>query len=1061
MKRLLLALLCFAAALSAQSVTGTLVGTVSDATGVVPNVPIVITNQGTDAVWNTKSNERGDYSVPNLPAGTYRIRAEFAGYRSVLIENITLLINRTERHDIHLVPGEVKQAVEVTATAPVVQSETSSLSSVIDTHSLEALPTNGRTLDTFLLTTAGNAGDSASNPKIGGSQHWGGTVFTVNGVTFNDLGNGGGAYSYTTALATQPSLETIQEFKVESNSAKAEYGGSVAVSLLTKGGTNQFHGSLFEFNRNRELAANQFFSNSAGKAKPPYNRNEFGASLGGPIVRRHTFFFVSYEGLRLRNSNPGTFSVPINAIRQGDFTGYSAIKDPLAGAAFANNQIPASRIDTRSAKILTFVPQPNLAGKTYNYAETMANRIGINRASARVDHTFNSTNMLSASLTYGKGDPYSVNQYSPMAYGNYSNAGFLTKSANLTYTRILSPTQTNELRASYFAMENIRIGQNTDFNPASLFPTLFTPLPMGGLPTFNITGFTKVGDYGGAKPNPQITNQFGDTFSWVHGSHVTKAGIDLALSRVSTNPSVTAAALGTFGFNTRYTANAFSDFLLGYPYTATRATATPANVIGQQRWGAFIQDDWQISPHFTLNVGLRYELQTQLSERSGSWTNFDMASGSLVVRTVNGNYPSTANQTMLGLYPVVKSENIGWGSDVILPDHKNFAPRIGFAFRPFRDDKTVIRGGYGIFYNLIPIYQGVYQLGISNSPFRLVQSFSGGATAPTISLSDPFSVSPTVSANPVLYAMPRQIRNPYSQQWNLTLERQLPGQVGMRLSYVGNKVNRGIFVNYNLNQPVTQRAGELQAMRPYQPWGDVYAMMLTGNAFTNQMQVEATRRFRSGLFFQSSFTWTRTLDNMGITGSPQNPYNASADRGNADGIRPLTFSTNAAYELPFGPGKYFNVSSPVLGKVVGGWRLAGVARFNSGSPFSITFSPALSGWYANRADVVSNNFYPANKSIAQWFNGSAFATPASYTFGNSSRNMLFGPSQKIIDLSLSKTTSVNDRISTEFRLDAFNLPNTPSFGNPASNLTVPSTVGVITSTTVDARTVQIGLKVRF
>ena len=229
----------------------------------------------------------------------------------------------------------------------------------------------------------------------------------------------------------------------------------------------------------------------------------------------------------------------------------------------------------------------------------MANKIGTNRASARVDHVFNAMNTLSASLNYAKGDPYSVNQYSPMAYGNYSNAGFMTKSAAVTYTKVISSAMTNELRGSYYAMESIRMGQNQDFNPASIFPGLFTPLPRGGLPTFNITGFTKIGDTGGADPQPQITNQIGDTFSWVHGSHITKAGVDVAFSRVSTNPSVTAAALGTFGFNGRYTSNAFADVLLGFPYTATRATATPANVIGQQRWGSYIQDDWKISsrPH--------------------------------------------------------------------------------------------------------------------------------------------------------------------------------------------------------------------------------------------------------------------------------------------------------------------------------------------------------------------------------------------------------------------------------------------------------------------------------
>ncbi len=302
MKRaLILLLLCLVFPLAqAQSVTGTLVGTARDAGGVIAGAHLTVTSQGTGIKWDAVTNENGDYVVPNLPAGQYRIRAEHPGYRSITVENIRLLLNATVRNDLTFEVGQLSETVEVTARAPVVQSETSSVALVIDTHAIESLPVNGRTLDMFLFTAAGNAStDSASNPKIGGSQHWGGSLFTVNGVTINDLGNGGGAYSYATSLATQPSLDTIQEFKVESNSAKAEYGGSVAVSILTKSGSNEIHGSVYEFNRNRELAANAFFNNTISRPRQPFNRNEFGASAGGPIVKNRTFFFFSYEGLRL------------------------------------------------------------------------------------------------------------------------------------------------------------------------------------------------------------------------------------------------------------------------------------------------------------------------------------------------------------------------------------------------------------------------------------------------------------------------------------------------------------------------------------------------------------------------------------------------------------------------------------------------------------------------------------------------------------------------------------------------------------------------------------------
>jgi hypothetical protein len=1061
MIRLLSVFLITACIAAAQSVTGSLVGTVADATGVVVGARIDVINQATAVSWSAASNANGDYSITNLPSGNYRVHSSVAGYNAVSIADVTLLLNQTVRVDIHLTPGNVQQVIEVTASTPSVQSESSSVAIVVDTDSVQRLPLNGRTLDTFVVTAPGNAGDSASNPNIGGAAHWGGTSFTVDGVGFNDMGNGGGTYSYATALATQPSLETIQEFKIESNSAKAEYGSSVAVSMVTKRGGNQLHGSLFEFNRNAKLASNQFFSNANGKTRPPYNRNEFGVSAGGPVIRNRTFFFGSYEGMMVRQSSSGVFSVPTMAQRQGDFSVFSAIKDPVTKSVFANNIIPASRIDARAATMLSYVPATTNASKTYNLAQTLPSKMDVQRYSARVDHNFNSSNSLSLVLTHAKGDPYEVNLYSPTAYGNYSNAGFLTKSAALTYTRTMSASMTNELRASYFTMESTRMGQNLSFNPATLFPDLFTPLPVGGLPTMYISGYTKIGDVGGADPNPQITWQFGDTLAWVRGSHTFKAGVDSTFTRVSTNPSASSSALGYFSFNSRYTGNAISDFLLGDPVSATRATATPSNVISQPRFGFYAQDDWKINSRLTLNYGIRYEVQTQLSERRGTWTNFNEATGGLVVRSVNGNLPKTAISALVAQYPYSRSEDVGWGSDVTTPDHKDFAPRFGFAFRPFADNRTVVRGGYGLFYNLIPIYQGIYQLGISNPPYRLAQSFTSGATTPTVSLANPFAVTPTVSANPVLYGVTRELRNPYSQQWNLTVERELPGEIGLRVSYLGNKVNRALYVNYDSNQPVTQAAGNLQTMRPYQPWANVYMMKPTGNAFTHQMQVQGTRRFKSGLLFASSFTWTKSLDDVPVTGTPQNPYDASGDRGNADGIRRFVSSTSASWELPFGPGKRFLSSGHVLGMIVGGWRLSTIAQLKSGTPFSVGFTPTLSGWYATRANAVSSNRYGQHQSINSWFDSTAFAVPTAYTFGNSARNSLFGPGVKAIDASLSKTTTLFERYSLEFRADAFNLPNTVSFGNPAADITVPSSVGRITTTTVDARTVQFGLKVLF
>jgi hypothetical protein len=1079
-RRLSLFLLLFASvAASCQSVTGTLLGTVADASGVVPGVKVTATSQGTNVTLSTVTNQVGDYEFDNLSAGLYRIHVERQGFRSVDVKNVQLLLNQTTRNNISLVPGEVQQSIEVTASAPVIQSETSSIATIIDTNSIQKLPVNGRTMDTFIATVPGNTGEaSGSNPKIAGSEHWGGTSFTVDGVGYNDLGNGGGAYSYQTSLTTQPSLDTIQEVKVESNNAKAEFSSTVAISMITKGGTNRFHGSIFAFNRNTAFAANDYFANANHLARTPYNRNEFGGSVGGPIYKNHTFFFFSYEGWRQRTSRTGTFSVPTADQRAGCFN--TKIKDPdNGGTPFPSSptcptgyQIPTSRLDPRTLAVLKFVPLPTKAGNTSNLVQTLPTRINVNRYSGRLDQNFNANNRLTFIVNYSKGgNPYSVNLNSPVQYNNYSNAGYTTKSGSATYTRILTPSMSNEIRASYFAHVSTRQGQNLDFDPSTLFPGLY-PHAVGGLPTFSISGLTAIADRGGANPQPQIVEQIGDTFSWQKGSHIFKAGADLAYNRVSTNPSVSPSTLGFFYFGAfRYTGSPLGNAMLGYPNDAVRSTQTPSNEIGINRYGFYAQDDWRIFPRLTLNLGLRYELQTEPTERYGGWTNFDFAKGLNVVRSVNGKLPGSTNQTLLNLYPYETSEDAGWGSNVLLPDHRDFAPRIGFAFRPFSDDRMVLRGGYGIFYNMPPVYQGIYQLGISNPPFRLVQEYDSAPASPTVTLANPFSVTPFVTANPSLYAVDRQIRNTSSQQWNLTVENRLPGDIGLRMTYLGNKVAHAVFVNYNMNLPKVQQSGAaLQPLRPYQPYGDILAMRFNGASFTNQLQVEGTKRYGNGVFFESSLNWTKGIDNVNEVGSPQDPYNPAGDRGNADGVRRITFYASGGYDLPFGPGRRYLQYGGVRGKLLEGWNVAAIAQIMSGAPFTVTFDNAGDAWYANRADVVPGVApYATDKNIAHWLNKDAtglplgFVKPQPNTFGNSQRNTLFGPGVKTVDMNLSKNTTIAEGVRLELRVDAFNLTNTANFNNPSSDITVPSTYGTITSTNpvVISRKLQFGAKVTF
>jgi hypothetical protein len=382
---------------------------------------------------------------------------------------------------------------------------------------------------------------------------------------------GGAAYSFRRALSPTPSIDTIQEFKIETNNAKAEHEGPAAISIITRSGTNELHATLFEFNRNRALAAKGFFA--TGLPKPAFNRNEFGANAGGPMIRNKTFFFGSYEGTRPRTARAPVLTLGTQAMRSGGLSAIGTpVRDPLSGANFPNNQIPSSRLSGQAQRLLEFVPLPNRGGLANNCITTAGDIIDVNRYSAKADHNFNRRNAICAVLSYSKGSPYFVALGTPLNYGNFGDGGYITKSATLGYNRTISPTVLNEAKYSYFNHASIRIGQNTEFNPATILPALYQPLPIGGLPNVSIAGFAGIADSGGSPRAPQITQQLTDNLSSVRVAHTLKVGADIAFRRISTNPGAAGTSFGSFTFNGRYAGNAFADFVTGYPVSTARQT---------------------------------------------------------------------------------------------------------------------------------------------------------------------------------------------------------------------------------------------------------------------------------------------------------------------------------------------------------------------------------------------------------------------------------------------------------------------------------------------------------
>jgi hypothetical protein len=1052
------------------------VGTVRDGSGApIQDVRITIANEATNVEFKTLSNATGDYTAPGLGAGTYTIRVEAPGFRQGLVKGLTLLPNRTERQDVTLEVGAVQQSVEVNATAPVVNSENATIGNVLQGSQVTTLPLNGRYLDRLIRISAGVTTDSASNPRVAGSSYWGGVTFNVDGAAFNDPGNGGGAYTYRNGMATLPSIDVVGEFKIDSNSQKAEFEGATAVTITTKSGTNQLHGSAYEFNRNKAYAARNFFS----PVLPPYNRNEFGFAAGGPVRHDKTFIFGGYEALRERSSATYTLSVATAAMRAGNFTGLPTIMDPLAGVPFGNNQVPANRIDPRSTKLINYVALPNLpgsgpAGTINNLVTNNPNNGDINRFFVRVDHHFTEKDTVWGNFSSSKSGLYTVAQAFPPGYGSWGDGGFYTQVYNGTWQHNFSPRVLNEARFGYLYHGSVRLGLNTDFDPRSIFPDLYGPLPEGGLPNVNINGSVAIGDYGGSARGKQFTRQVIDNLTVIRGAHTLKTGFDFANFRVSSPPGAFGlltniaqnAGLGRFDFTGRFTnnnpsapaqpAHSFADFLLGDPAFTYRSTPTAVNLFYQTRYSGYLQDDWQVTSNLTVNFGVRYMMQTTWKERDLAQANFNLSTGKLVIP--RASLPPQALPRLASAYPIVTDPN----ADILDTDKNNWAPRVGFAFRPFHDNKTVLRGGAGFYYNTLPVYIGFRQMGFSNPPFLLSETFEAapGAT-PSLTLAQPFPGSGALSPNPAITAVQQNIHNGLSQQWNFTLERELPSNIGLRISYVGNKTNHLPYYNDTLNVPAVQVSGTLQANRPYQPWSDILYLHSGGDSTLHQLQLEAIKRLSHGLNFQLEYSWNRSLDDTPISGAPQNYYDDRGSRGNSDQVRRHVFTAAYSYELPFGPGKSRLNVGGVAGKVVGGWSVAGITTLRTGQPFSVTFSPSLPGWIASRADAVSVGALPrGDRSISRWFDSSGYTVPAPFTYGDSARNLLFGPGQIVFDVSALKDTAITERIRVQFRAEFFNLPNHANFQNPAANISSPSSVGKITGAD-DPRLIQFGLKLLF
>ena len=1071
-----LPILMLALAFSANAQTeSSLGGTVMDSTGASsPQATVKLTSIGQGTVQTTQTNQAGVYQFSFLQPGVYNVEFSANGFKTQTRTNLTLATAQNARLDAKLDIGNVSENVTVTASTESVNTESAELGAVVDNTRVTEMPLNSRIfwqlplLSPNVMPPAQNSGlGYRGGFNVAGSCE-GCNTFVLNGLDANDN---------TKAIpGFRPSVDAIQEFNVLTGVYAAQYGYASGgqIVMTTKSGTNQYHGSAFDFLRNQSVWTARNFFQPAGPIAS-FKRNQFGGTFGGPIQKDKTFFFFAYEGLRTSQAIVALSTVPTAAMASGDFSSIMnirTIKDPNTGLPFAGNIIPANRISPIAQALLSFLPAPtittpagSLPANNYNFNQTRTENM--NSDSLKIDHTFSGKDSIYATANWYN-DPSHEPQVNSCGSENLPgfgcDLGLREQLYGLNETHILSPSMVNEARAGFTMTTQPAIGFSTNipfWNQFGISPYISSigSLPNLGPPSVAITGFTTyAGQDAFKRSDPHW--QYVDVFSWTRGTHTIKIGA--SFSHFASNNANTGNANGTLTFTNTSTGPTsgygLADLLLGLPATSTNQTYANKLYLREVNVGAYIQDDYKVSSNLTLNIGLRWEINTPPLDYAGHEVNFDTTKGIPVIQ---------------GTTPYLYYQPDGFGQHVLHFDWHDYAPRLGFAWQPFHDGKTVVRGGAGVFFNNLSFYNGLSSI---YAAYPLKYSYASSTAQPLL-LSNPFPSANAATTSQPTGADPNLV-NPRVYEWSLGVQRQLTNDMLVDVTYFGSG---GAHLNdsRNINQPPPGPGTPTQvnARRPYPAWGTISYTEWDGNSHFNSLAAKLQKRYAYGLSFLVSYTFSKSIDDDGSSGQcscgagPTNQYDFTTARGpSAFDVR-HRFVASPVYELPIGKGKPF-VSSGIAAAIIGGWQIAPLIQVQSGSPLTAT----LSGNYSNTGDAVArpnligNPQNGAPHTPAGWFNISAFQVPiasgqpgATYMFGNEGKGVIIGPGLANVDLSIVRLFQPRERIKVEFRVELFDLFNHPLFANPLL-VADGSGFGSITSTNTNLtanRQSQFALKILF
>jgi outer membrane receptor protein involved in Fe transport len=1072
----------------AQAPTGQISGLVTDPSGAVaPGVRVEVIDQETHSRRLAVTNGSGFYTVTPLPPGRYRIETQKPGFQSMIRDGVTLAVAQSVRLDFTLEIGGVAQSVTVSTAVPLVDSQSASLGQVVQRQTVQDLPLNGRNYLQLAKLATGVSEAAHGDPTAANG------AFVANGVraqltNYNLDGTDNNSrivdVQNQSYAVIQPSIDALEEFKIETNSYAAEYGYSAGavVNATLRSGTNRFHGTAFEFLRNDHLDARDYFLSPSSR-KQTHQRNQFGGVLGGPIIRNKTFFLASWERTAENQGEALVTTLPSATMAGGNFQSALPIYDPASTTQsgsiftrtlFPNNVVPATRIDPVAAKLAALLPAPNVAGAAANnYISSPSQITRANRIDSRADQNFSDNNKLFLRYSYFSQaftNPGVLPAPLIGATGNtQNNHATQALSGAIGWTHIFSATLVNEATTGYSRIYDNRGDLVSGPFLGSQYGFQGIPYTdgIGGLPNMSISGYSSLGEATNV-PNKKIAevSQFKDNFTWIHGGHTFKFGGQYEWVRSFF--AVSSSARGTYSFTGVFTqnpqsrsntGNGFADFLLGDANSAGVSTQTVGDV-RQKYSAAFAQDDWKVTRKLTLNLGIRYEIWTPRVERNNLQANFLPGSNQIIFPD-NARPSSIASNSIGGIPDGIGNRSLVRSYDA------NFAPRLGVAYQ--LTSRTVLRSGAGVFY-ASPNFPGVGVTPPGNPPYLVSASYPSDQLHPSITLSGGFpadALNPkTISlASTSLSAFELNFKPAYVAKWSAGLEQQISGFV-LEANYVGT---RGVHLPffYNLNQPYPG-AGSVASREPFQGLNTINYTSVIGASSYHALETRLERALSHGLQFLVSYTYSKAIDSGGeqLDGDTtlRNAQNIDAERSLATFDERHRFVTSFLYALPVGKGQALNLSNRYLDAALGHWQINGVFTDRSGQPFTpeLNFSPANSG--DGRPNRIADGNLPSGQhTVAHWFDTSAFQAGPNYVFGNAGRNIVIGPGAVNVDFSAFKSFPMpflGENGSAQFRAEFFNILNHPQFSLPNSTVNIPQG-GSITSTASAMRQIQFGLKILF